>query len=181
MPHLRPWLGLFRTAIPSVSFQHAIDRFAPVGQFTRAAGDATGTPETADAFIRRLLLGSIAKKVDREGNRARAFDQAMARGERETADAATATRRIDVDAYAARFTKMGPEEVNDYIGAHWEDVDRSERSLIVSALREASRRDRRFSAVLARWRAENRSVSEAEAPYVERELKRKGLLPVTSR
>jgi hypothetical protein len=161
--------------------QHAIDRFAPVSQLTRSAGDATGTPETADALVRRLLFGSIAKRVDVDGNRAKAIDQAIARGERQTADAATANRRIEVNDYASRFVEMGPDRATAFVAESWDSVDRSERSLIVSALREASRRDRRFSAVLARWRSENRSVSDAEAPLVQRELERKSLIPVTPR
>jgi hypothetical protein len=161
--------------------QHAVDRFAPVSQITRSASEATGAPETADALVRRLLFGSIAKKVDLEGNRAKAIDQAIARGERETADAATANRRVDVNAYASRFVEMGPEQASAYIGEFWDNVDRSERSLIVSAIREASRRDGRFSAVRAHWRAENRSVSDAEVAFVHRELERKSLIPVTPR
>ena len=69
----------------------------------------------------------------------------------------------------------------DLIDHNWDGVDRSERAVIVAGLKEANRKDRRFGGLLARWRAENRSVSEREEPYVQQELQRKGLIPVTPR
>jgi hypothetical protein len=73
---------------------------------------------------------------------------------------------------------MGVDSVNGLIDDSWDSVDRSERAVIVAALKEANRQDRRFGTLLAHWRSEHRSVSDRQEPYVQQELQRKGLIPV---
>jgi hypothetical protein len=102
-------------------------------------------------------------------------------GQRDADDAHATERRADVREYADQFIKMGVNSADDRIDDNWDDVDRSERAVIVAALKEATRRDRRFGELLARWRAESRGVSDREEPYVPRELKEKGMLTLLPR
>jgi len=161
--------------------EHVAARFAPVSQITRAAGEGTGTAEGIDALMQRLITGSLVKRLDVDRNRTLATDRAIANGQRDADHVHTTERRADVGAYADQFLTMGVDSAEGLIDEHWDDVDRTERAVIIAGLKEANRRDRRFGALLARWRAEHRSVSEREEPYVQQELQRKGLVPVTPR
>ncbi|MEN3338523.1 MAG: hypothetical protein V7647_2199 [Acidobacteriota bacterium] len=161
--------------------EHVAGRFAPVSQITQAAGESTGTAEGAAALVRHLVTGSLVKPLDLDRNRAIAMDRAIAQGQRDADEAHATERRADVHDYADRFIKMGVEPVNALIDGSWDGVDRSERAVIVAALKEANRQDRRFGTLLAHWRSEHRSVSDRQEPYVQEELQRKGLIPVAPR
>ena len=101
---------------------HAAERFAPVSQLTRAAGEGTGAGEGVDALIKRLVTGSLVKRLDVDRNRTVALDRAMARGQREADAAHAVDRRTDVNDYADQFLQLGVSSAADLIDQNWDGV-----------------------------------------------------------
>jgi hypothetical protein len=69
----------------------------------------TGASEGVDSLIKRLVTGSLVKRLDVDRNRTVALDRAMARGQREADAAHAVDRRADVNAYADQFLRPRAE------------------------------------------------------------------------
>lgn len=155
--------------------KHAAERFAPVAQVIRSADETTGASETAGELARRLTLGNLVKPVDAERDRLLAISRAVRTGERRAEGAREGNKQAALERLGARFRAWGPERTDRELTVLWPELKHQEAQLMIRALRALADSDRRFLAAATRWRLEEASVSDAEAPFVAEQLKRKGL------